>query len=168
MPYLSRILPNQRVVNSRHDVTHVDFRTYTLLCANGANVRPHLPKTRNSVQFDDLHEAKTQTIRCSLGRQSVLIDSFPANRRVLIVDDEHAVHDRLHQILGPAASSDLSSSSGQLPSLRKAILPEVSFDLTSAYQGQEGLLAVTEAKHSGNPYAIAFVDNSMPPGWDGV
>ncbi|MCI0539216.1 MAG: ATP-binding protein, partial [Verrucomicrobiales bacterium] len=42
------------------------------------------------------------------------------------------------------------------------------FDLDSAYQGQEGLAKVQQAISSGHPYALAFVDGRMPPGWDGV
>ena len=42
------------------------------------------------------------------------------------------------------------------------------FALDSAYQGQEGLEMVHRAAEEGRPYAMAFVDMRMPPGWDGV
>src|SRR6185369_6863778 len=42
------------------------------------------------------------------------------------------------------------------------------FELDSAYQGQEGLAKVEAALQAGRPYAMAFVDMRMPPGWDGV
>lgn len=42
------------------------------------------------------------------------------------------------------------------------------FEIGSAYQGQEGLLLVKKALEVGRPYAMAFVDVRMPPGWDGV
>src|SRR5438105_5849109 len=35
-------------------------------------------------------------------------------------------------------------------------------------QGQEGLERVQHALAAGSPYAMAFVDVRMPPGWDGV
>ena len=38
----------------------------------------------------------------------------------------------------------------------------------SALQGQEACAKVREAIVSGQPYAVAFVDIRMPPGWDGV
>jgi len=38
----------------------------------------------------------------------------------------------------------------------------------SAYQGQEGVLLAQKALQGGLPYAMAFVDVRMPPGWDGV
>ncbi len=42
------------------------------------------------------------------------------------------------------------------------------FPVDSAYQGQEGLEMVKKAVAEGRPYAMAFVDVRMPPGWDGV
>jgi signal transduction histidine kinase len=40
--------------------------------------------------------------------------------------------------------------------------------MDSAYQGQEGLEKVKEALAQNRPFALAFVDVRMPPGWDGV
>ena len=40
--------------------------------------------------------------------------------------------------------------------------------LDSAYQGQEGLALVQQSIQDHQPYAVAFVDIRMPPGWDGV
>src|SRR5258708_4890655 len=42
------------------------------------------------------------------------------------------------------------------------------FELESAYQGKEALEKVTKAIKDGKPYALAFIDVRMPPGWDGV
>ena len=42
------------------------------------------------------------------------------------------------------------------------------FDIDSACQGQEGLERVRKAQSEGRPYAMAFVDVLMPPGWDGI
>jgi two-component system NtrC family sensor kinase len=53
---------------------------------------------------------------------------------------------------------------GSSPAPRK----QVNFVLDSAYQGQEGLALVAGALKDGRPYALAFVDIRMPPGWDGV
>jgi signal transduction histidine kinase len=39
--------------------------------------------------------------------------------------------------------------------------------MDSTYQGEEGLAAVVRARAEGRPYAMAFVDMRMPPGWDG-
>ena len=44
----------------------------------------------------------------------------------------------------------------------------MTFQVDSAFQGQEGLEKVRAAFAAGTPYAVAFVDVRMPPGWDGV
>ena len=44
----------------------------------------------------------------------------------------------------------------------------MSFELDSAYQGQEALEMVKQALAENRPYAMAFVDVRMPPGWDGI
>jgi len=49
-----------------------------------------------------------------------------------------------------------------------AHVPTLAFELDSAYQGQDGLALVKAALAEGRPYAVAFVDVRMPPGWDGV
>jgi signal transduction histidine kinase len=43
-----------------------------------------------------------------------------------------------------------------------------SFELDCASQGKEGLAKVLDAVKAGRPYALAFVDIRMPPGWDGI
>ena len=42
------------------------------------------------------------------------------------------------------------------------------FEVDSAFQGEEGLAKVKEALQKGRPYAVAFIDVRMPPGWDGI
>jgi signal transduction histidine kinase/PleD family two-component response regulator/HPt (histidine-containing phosphotransfer) domain-containing protein len=49
-----------------------------------------------------------------------------------------------------------------------AVVRQTEFEVDSAYQGQEGALMVQKAFETGRPYAVAFVDIRMPPGWDGV
>src|SRR6185436_11716240 len=49
-----------------------------------------------------------------------------------------------------------------------ATMPQTQFEVVSAYQGQEGVLLAAKALEAGRPYAMAFVDVRMPPGWDGV
>jgi DNA-binding LytR/AlgR family response regulator len=39
---------------------------------------------------------------------------------------------------------------------------------TPPSQGQEGWERVQQAIEKNQPYAVAFVDIRMPPGWDGV
>jgi len=42
------------------------------------------------------------------------------------------------------------------------------FDLDCAYQGQAAFFMVQLARNERRPYAVAFVDVRMPPGWDGL
>ena len=99
----------------------------------------------------------------------------PANRRILLVDDMPTIHEDFRKILAPptAAQSALKAASAALfgdedddqPTVADAASP---FEIDSAYQGQEGLAKVEAALARGLPYAMAFVDMRMPPGWDGV
>ena len=98
--------------------------------------------------------------------------SLPAlavsNNRILIVDDNLAIHDDLRKVLTGEAESwadledDESVLFGALP------IPIGTFEIDSAYQGEEALEKVTRAAAEGRPYALAFVDVRMPPGWDGI
>ncbi|MDQ0086525.1 diguanylate cyclase (GGDEF)-like protein/PAS domain S-box-containing protein [Variovorax boronicumulans] len=90
------------------------------------------------------------------------------NRRILLADDMPAIHEDFRKILLPAAAAatlgDLESALFGIP-VKKG---EVDFVLDSAHQGQEALEKVCEALKTDVPYAMAFIDMRMPPGWDGV
>ena len=92
------------------------------------------------------------------------------NRRVLIIDDNRAIHDDFRKILCPAtamvAASDAAEAALFGPSTEEAV--QTRFELTSAYQGQEGVQLAERAIAAGLPFAMVFVDVRMPPGWDGV
>ena len=91
------------------------------------------------------------------------------NHRILIIDDNRAIHDDFRKIFGGlvgdvALDAAEESLFGELP-----VKPPASqFTLDSAYQGQEGFALVQQAQAGGRPYAVAFVDVRMPPGWDGI
>src|SRR5438128_2594284 len=92
------------------------------------------------------------------------------NRRVLIVDDNVAIHDDIRKILDAAgedqdALDDAEAAFLGAPRSRRA---ESSFQIDSAAQGGEALALVRRARATGSPYAMAFVDMRMPPGWDGL
>jgi PAS domain S-box-containing protein len=90
------------------------------------------------------------------------------NHRILIVDDNTSIHDDFREILCPD-NSDQAAADAMEAILFDEKKPEVmSFELDSAYQGQEALAAVKQAQADSRPYALAFVDVRMPPGWDGV
>ena len=96
------------------------------------------------------------------------LTSIEPNRRILIVDDNRAIHEDLEKILCPSAdqSADLRDDERLLFG---TVTPSVtSFQIDSAYQGEEALEKVKQARDAGRPFALAFVDVRMPPGWDGV
>ena len=93
------------------------------------------------------------------------------NRRILVIDDNRAIHDDFRKILEARSKecSVLDELEEELFGQEKepeAVRPE--FEIDSAYQGQEGLELVRKSLTEGRPYALAFVDVRMPPGWDGI
>jgi CheY-like chemotaxis protein len=96
--------------------------------------------------------------------------SGPRYGRILIIDDNPEIHEDFRRILcrNSPDSSSLDAQEtllfGNAPTKTQAI----GFDIDSAGQGEEGLKLVTQAKQEHRPYAVAFVDVRMPPGWDGV
>jgi signal transduction histidine kinase/DNA-binding NarL/FixJ family response regulator len=92
------------------------------------------------------------------------------NRRVLIVDDNRAIHDDIRKILCPASATNPEMDAIE-SSLFGDAAPAVEsnpFSVASAYQGQDGLQAVVRARADDRPFAVAFMDVRMPPGWDGI
>lgn len=92
------------------------------------------------------------------------------NLRILAVDDNPAIHDDFHKILTvPASESEtMAAAEAVLFGSRPEVTAHLPFEITSAYQGEEALAMVKAAVEKGKPYAMAFVDVRMPPGWDGV
>lgn len=92
------------------------------------------------------------------------------NRRVLVVDDNEAIHADFRKILTPepAASADLLAAEADLFGEAAPVEDRVEFELQTASQGQEGYELVKAAAAAGKPFAMAFVDMRMPPGWDGL
>ena len=90
------------------------------------------------------------------------------NRRILLADDTPAIHEDFRKILLPAAAAvDLGNLEAALFGT-PAQKTEVGFVLDGVFQGQEALAKVRESMEAGEPYAMAFIDMRMPPGWDGM
>jgi signal transduction histidine kinase len=94
-----------------------------------------------------------------------------SNRRILVIDDNRAIHQDFRKILCPRpANTSLAALEAELfggqPEPEPALLP--GFEVDSAYQGEEGVRLLQTARREGRPYAMAFVDIRMPPGIDGV
>ncbi|HVE54021.1 MAG TPA: ATP-binding protein, partial [Ramlibacter sp.] len=93
---------------------------------------------------------------------------YPANRRILVVDDMPSMHQDFRRSLQAGSAPDaLRAMEDELFGEPVARAPE-SFEIDSAYQGQEALAMAEAAVREGRPYAVAFIDMRMPPGWDGV
>ncbi|HXS21716.1 MAG TPA: response regulator, partial [Steroidobacteraceae bacterium] len=100
------------------------------------------------------------------GETSVLEET-----RILIVDDNPAIHRDFDKILGAAGepAADLAT----VESLLFGDAPEAKreyarYALEFASQGQEGVERAQRALAAERPFAIAFIDMRMPPGWDGL
>jgi diguanylate cyclase (GGDEF)-like protein/PAS domain S-box-containing protein len=90
------------------------------------------------------------------------------NRRILFVDDMPSIHEDFRKILCPALeSSDLDAEEALLFGTQTAE-SSLRFEMDSAYQGAEALDKVQASLLNNLPYAMAFLDMRMPPGWDGV
>ena len=89
--------------------------------------------------------------------------------KILIIDDNPAIHEDFQKILAPA---QIESSLSQAESLFLGNTTEEEqprhYDLDFAYQGMRGVEMARSASENEDPFDIAFVDMRMPPGWDGV
>ena len=89
--------------------------------------------------------------------------------RILVIDDNPAIHGDFKKILCPDETpSAVAAYDSSL--FDEDVAPTIvsSFEMDSAYQGQEGCAKVQQALAENRPYAMAFVDGRMPPGWDGL
>jgi two-component system NtrC family sensor kinase len=95
-----------------------------------------------------------------------------ADARVLIVDDNPAIHDDVRKIL--ASESDHHAEHDRLEDQLLGGTPRETgfaaprYRIDSAFQGREAFHLVRASVDADDPYAIAIVDVRMPPGWDGV
>lgn len=92
--------------------------------------------------------------------------------RILVVDDNEEIHRDYRKVLesGAAASrvDALANALFDADPTSQTSVTQPRYAIDSAFQGQEALERVLAAKSSGQPYAMAFVDMRMPPGWDGM
>lgn len=91
------------------------------------------------------------------------------NRRVLVIDDNQAIHQDFRKILQAKSENEgFDQARAALfgdPTISEAL---ERFDLDCADQGKSALMMVQMARSEGRPYAVSFVDMRMPPGWDGL
>ncbi len=106
-------------------------------------------------------------------------DEIHINRRIVIVDDMASIHEDIRKVLGPttAATDELDALEADLfgPDSGESNggdtahgSSSIVYEIDSAFQGEEGCKLVQAAVDAERPYAVAFVDMRMPPGWDGL
>ena len=96
-------------------------------------------------------------------------ESIPA-KRILVIDDNASIHEDFRKILikKQTLGDGFLDMESQLFGAESQTRIELSFEIDSAFQGREGFDMVQKAKSEDHPYALAFVDGRMPPGWDGI
>ena len=92
------------------------------------------------------------------------------NQRILVIDDNRAIHDDFRKILTRADDGEAALAAAELAIFgeSESIVARPTFDVDSAMQGKDGFECIRAALAAGRPYAVAFVDMRMPPGWDGL
>jgi len=91
------------------------------------------------------------------------------NLRILVIDDNPVIHEDFRKILATTTASDeLEQAGASLFDEEPVAVHGEPFDLSFADQGERGFRMVEQSVAAGKPYALAFVDMRMPPGWDGV
>ncbi len=93
------------------------------------------------------------------------------NLKVIVIDDNTAIHEDFIKILmknKQTTDSMLAEMDRDLFGVtdNESLLPN--FIIETASQGEEGVEKIAFAIKNNSPYALAFVDIRMPPGWDGV
>ena len=95
--------------------------------------------------------------------------------RILIVDDNEAIHADFRQILD---RRDRAQRRSALDDLERALAgvgqpiaitrEPAAHELCFAFQGEDAVRAVKAGEREGRPFSVAFVDIRMPPGIDGI
>ncbi|BBO91609.1 putative bifunctional diguanylate cyclase/phosphodiesterase [Desulfosarcina ovata] len=99
-----------------------------------------------------------------------MISNNKPTYRLLVIDDNPSIHEDFRKILEKPLKS--KSDLGELESAlfgTEINTPAITqFEIDYASQGKEGVELVERALSEDRPYALAFVDGRMPPGWDGI
>jgi diguanylate cyclase (GGDEF)-like protein len=88
--------------------------------------------------------------------------------RLLMIDDNRAIHEDYRKILTGCDETQTSAAEAALFGEPQSTVSRPTFDVDSAMQGRDGVEMARRALAEGRPYSVAFVDMRMPPGWDGL
>jgi CheY-like chemotaxis protein len=104
----------------------------------------------------------------SLSYREKNMKPHPTNHyRILIIDDNLAIHDDFRKVLVRSPKC-LAEEEAALFGDEPETFQWPVFEIDSAYQGKDGLDLIEKSLLEARPYALAFIDVRMPPGWDGV
>lgn len=94
--------------------------------------------------------------------------SFP--HRILVVDDNPAIHNDFRKILGPETElmRELNALQAACVGLPERQSEESTVEIDCASGGIEGLEKVRAAVQERRPYSLMYVDVRMHDGWDGI
>ncbi|WP_428265465.1 response regulator [Haliangium sp.] len=88
--------------------------------------------------------------------------------RVLIADDNPAIHSDFRKIFSSTVGDELDALAGEIFGVATPAPSTRVIELDTALQGAAALTLVERSLAEGRPYSVAFIDVRMPPGWDGV
>jgi len=89
--------------------------------------------------------------------------------RILVVDDNLAIHDDFRKTLGEdKAGAKFDEEDAAFFGTEPPADGKPRFELDFASQGQEAIDLLIAARTAGRPYAVVFMDVRMPPGLDGI
>ena len=92
------------------------------------------------------------------------------NGRILVIDDNPTIHRDFEKVLvHELREDDLDDCRGAHPVRHGgAAESHPRFELSFALQGREGVALARQRSIDRKPFAVAFIDMRMPPGWDGL
>lgn len=90
--------------------------------------------------------------------------------KIIIIDDNPGIHKDFKKILTMTMSPthEIDKLDLELFGEKSKEIALPKFKIDTATQGKEGVERIEQAIKEGKPYAVAFVDVRMPPGWDGI
>ena len=88
--------------------------------------------------------------------------------KILIIDDNELIHDDFRKTLSPMTGDSCLQNAETAFFGENEQVTQTQYNISSAMQGRDGYELAKEAYDQGEPFAIAFVDMRMPPGWDGL
>ncbi len=95
--------------------------------------------------------------------------SLEKNHRILIVDDNEAIHDDFRKILQcDDDEADFDSHEAQIFGEATQTHRRTRFEMDFAFQGDEAVECISDSIKAGRRFALAFLDVRMPPGLDGL